>query len=427
MLTPPPPPTRPAAAPANPLTTSARRPGARRPETLAWALWALVLLGVLTRAGLHPGRNSVFRLFRQAGARWLAGERLYPNVGEFLYSPLAAAAFSPFARLPEGMGGVLWRSGNAAALLAAVAALPRRPWAGGAGQAAGLTALLALSLGNLNNGQATPLVLALLLGATLAADAGRWSLAAAAVAGATFFKIYPLAFGLLLAALHPRQLSWRLVLALAGAFALSLLLGGTEYTLAQYRAWFASLGADPRRTDGPFGTWRDAWLLLRLARVPIGVSQYAVLQVAAGAAAAAFCVWGQRARGWVRGRSAFAAFGLGCAWVTLFGPSTESATFVFLAPALALGVAAAVDNPAGMPTGARAALGAALGLLIASETLGAWVPAVRRSVLAHALQPLGALCFVFFLVVWIRRDAAWAPGRVSPGVHPGPAVPPRPR
>lgn len=403
---------------------------------LAWVLWTVVLLIVLVRAGLFPERNSVFGLFQRAGARWLAGERLYPNVGEFLYSPLAAAAFAPFALLPTGAAGVLWRLGSAAAYLLAAAALLRRSWANGGvapgagAQAAGLLTLLVLSLGNFNNGQASPVVIALLLGATLAAEAQRWGWAAAAIAAATFFKIYPLAVGLLLVALYPRQLGWRLALALLAGFGLSLLLRGPVYGLEQYRGWFRSLGADPRRLDGPFGVWRDAWLLLRLARVPITVSQYAAVQVAAGAAAASFCVWGQRARGWTGGRLRFAAFALGCGWVTLFGPSTESATYIFLAPALAYGTAVVISGRVeAMPRAARVTLWAAFGLLVAAEMLGAWVPAVRRSLWGHALQPLGGLCFVSTLVVWLLCDRAWVlpePGRMAPEDH-GRGLPQTPR
>ena len=394
---------------------------------LAWVLWTAVLLVVLVRAGIFPERNSVFRLFQRAGARWLAGERLYPGVGEFLYSPLAAAAFAPFALLPAGLAGVLWRLGSAVAYLLATTALLRRSWANGGvapgagARAAGLLTLLALSLGNFNNGQASPVVIALLIGATLAVGAQRWGWAAAAIAAATFFKVYPLAVGLLLVALYPRQLGWRLALALLVGFGLSLLLRGPAYGLEQYRGWFICLGADHRRVDGPFGVWRDAWLLLRLARVPITVSQYAVVQLTAGAAVAAFCVWGQRVKGWTGVRLHFAAFALGCGWITLFGPSTEAATYIFLAPALAYAVAVVVSGRAeAMPRAARVTLWAAFGLLVAAEMLGAWVPTVRRSLWGHALQPVGGLCFVSTLVVWLLYDRAWVqpePRRVAPGDH----------
>src|SRR5258708_40018056 len=60
-------------------------------------------------------------------------------------------------------------------------------------------------MGNLNNGQASPLIIALLIFACLATLDGRWTLAAGCISIAVFFKVYPLAIGLLLAVfLTPR-------------------------------------------------------------------------------------------------------------------------------------------------------------------------------------------------------------------------------
>ena len=54
----------------------------------------------------------------------------------------------------------------------------------------------------------------------IAAGSERWNLAALCIAVAAFFKLYPLAFGLLLAALYPRKLIWQLAV-MAGALFLS--------------------------------------------------------------------------------------------------------------------------------------------------------------------------------------------------------------
>src|SRR5258708_37556855 len=38
---------------------------------------------------------------------------------------------------------------------------------------------------------------------------------------------------------------------------------------------------------------------------------------------------------WDRAAAVWSAFSIGCLWITLFGPSTELATYVFLAPSVA--------------------------------------------------------------------------------------------
>ena len=68
----------------------------------------LALIAVLVRVWIQPGRHTVFGVYREAGMRWLEGNEIYVRVGKFLYSPLAAALFAPFAILPERMAGFLW-------------------------------------------------------------------------------------------------------------------------------------------------------------------------------------------------------------------------------------------------------------------------------------------------------------------------------
>ena len=407
----------------------------RAPRDGAWwrgvaFAWALVFLVIAGRVWLRPERNTVFRVFRLAGERWLASANPYANVGEFLYSPLVAAGFAPFALLPPGLGGLLWRALNAAVFLPAVWAMFHQGWfgpLGAKGRALAFALLLPLAVGNFNNGQASPLVVGLLIFAVLLCQDGRWFPGALCVAVAAYFKIYPLAVGLLLLALYPRRFGWRLVAALLGLGLVSLLLQRPGYVLEQYSRWVHNLGVDPRRTEHGNGDWRDLWFLLRFAHVPIGVWAYAVVQAFAGAAVAWWC-WRGRARGWGPPRLAGALFGLGCAWMTLCGPATESATYVLLAPALAGGLAAAWERSragAGTPrVAARAAL-AAYGLLVVAEGSNAWWPAVRQAPLGHAIQPVGALAFALFVIALTRSDAPW--GVAFPGPDDNLRVPPTTR
>src|SRR6266436_10382205 len=273
-----------------------------RLETAVLGCWVLTLVVICLHAGINPGTHSVFTNYRHAGARWVRGEYLYlyPYSKQFLYSPLAAAWFAPFALLPQALGGILWRLLSAFALILGARRSGRMAWPGTSGvrwTAWGLAALLPLSLSNLHNGQAGVLITAFLLFGIVFCASGRWQTTAACFAIATIFKLYPIALALLLAALYPGKLSWRLALWLVGLFLLTFLLQHPPYVLTQYQEWLHRLANDHRRLRGAYGTWRDAWLLLRLAHVPMTMLAWTTLQLAAGVLAATFCVWGQRS-GW---------------------------------------------------------------------------------------------------------------------------------
>jgi Glycosyltransferase family 87 len=398
----------------------------RRAALIVIGLWLAVILGVTIRGMAAPHQNSVFLVFRDAGRAWLAGQPLYSHVGKYLYSPLAAAWFAPFALIPDWAASALWRLAAGLAYLFAVICWFRRyngrddiPLIRGVGNRVesgvkqrpdeqklvpsvfGLLLLLPLSIGNLNNGQASPLIIALLLCGCLAVLDERWTLAAGCIAIATFFKIYPSAVGLLLAVIEPRKLTWRLILGVLILGILSLVLQRPDYVISQYGDWWRSLGADQRRVSTELGSWRDAWLLLRIVHIPITVAVYAVLQAAAAVAAAAYCWW--RSRNWNRAAVVWSAFSAGCLWITLFGPSTELATYIFLAPVVAF-ACAKVLTPViqkRQPFGWLQFLSvAAYGLLLLAEALNAWVAVIRQNNYLHAIQPVAALLLFWFIVRW---------------------------
>jgi hypothetical protein len=197
-----------------------------------------------------------------------------------------------------------------------------------------------------------------------------------------------------------------LLLSLLGLWLLSLILQRPGYVLQQYQNWLAWLGADQRRVSGELGSWRDFWLLLRIARLPITVPLYALLQVFAGGVAAAFCWWMRRIAFWEERRVIWTAFTLGCLWITLFGPSTEQATYIFLAPSLAFAGAATwrSGQPGGSKLGLyRSWLAASYLLLVGADAVNAWVPAIRQNNYLHAVEPIAALLFTGFVLAWIGQ------------------------
>ena len=373
-------------------------------ERIVFGVWAVAIAAVVVRAIAAPHQNTVFTVFREAGEAWVNGANLYSHVGKYLYSPLAAAFFALFAWAPESIAGAIWRLMIVSLYLSSFIFWLRHFgkdlifW-----EALPVFLLLPLSLGNLNNGQASLLVIGLLLGACLAIAAQRWTLGAFLIAAATFFKIYPLVIGLLLVVIYPWRLGPRLLLSLFALWLLSLGLQKPQYVLQQYHDWFACLGADQRRVSGALGTWRDFWLLLRIMRLPISVSGYAVLQALAGGGIAVFCWWARNVARWEERSLIWMAFTLGCLWITLFGPSTELSTYVFLAPSLAFAGAATWQprQSGGRRLDAlRIWLAATYLLFIVADALNAWVPVIRQNIFLHALQPIAALSFAAFIFVW---------------------------
>jgi hypothetical protein len=355
-------------------------------------LWILAVAAILAHSWLKPNANTVYKNFQAGGERWLASANLYPKVDEYIYSPFAAALFAPLALLSTRLGNIVWRIVSLAVYAGAFAAWLKQARAGERAAWAWIL-LLPLSVGDMFNGQANPLIIGLLMLAILACRRERWMIAAFCVGVAAYFKVYPLALGLLLAVLHPRKFPWRLVLALAAIFGLSLILNRPAYVLAQYDNWIHTLGQDPRRTLNYFGTYRDFWLMLRVLRAPISVRGWAVLQAASGAVLAIYLLVIQR-RGSSGERLDFLVLALGTCWMLLFGPATESATYVILAPPLVL----AWLRWQGARRGYLAAAAACYALLIASQMLTSWAH-LHQNAYTHLVQPVATLILAAALAV----------------------------
>ncbi len=58
------------------------------PGRIAWGLWVAAIAFILLHVWLKPNSNTLYKVFRAGGARWLASENLYPKVDEYIYSPV---------------------------------------------------------------------------------------------------------------------------------------------------------------------------------------------------------------------------------------------------------------------------------------------------------------------------------------------------
>ena len=391
------------------VTTDSTVSPARGPSRIALivtAIWCVLFAVIFVRIALHPAKNTVFNTYAEAGANWLAGQDLYEGPRGFVYSPLAAAVFAPFALLPRFLGNVLWRLLNAVAFLGGVAWFLKAGYYNaidGVRRAWVFILLLPLVVGNFNNGQVNPLIIGLLIIAIVAAGQERHMLAALCVGLATYFKIYPLAIGLLLVLVYPRQFSWRLLLALVLLGALSLVLQRPAYVQDQYRLWLTTRAADNRLEYDAQIAPRDLWLLLRLARIDLSQHAYNAIQLLSAMALAVVCAFG-RWKQWPTGRISVAILALGSCWMLLCGPASESATYIMLAPAVVLALIDGFARP--VPIVLRALVAASFGLLIAALTMNSFMHLPKGPVTMW-VQPMAAVLFLVYSSVVVGMPSSW--------------------
>jgi hypothetical protein len=365
-------------------------------------LWFLTVVIVCVRIYTHPGWHSVFPTYRDAGAAWIHQAQIYAAPGIFLYSPLVAACFSPFALISQNVAEVLWRLLLGFALPVALWFNARTLFDFSKKEFAWLFLLIVpLTLSSLNNGQANIIIIVLFLVAAAAASQSRWLICAFCAAFAVYWKIYPIAFALLLAVVFPRKLIFRILLMLIGLFVVSLFLQKPSYTLQQYSDWLVNLASDRRRAHEYYGRWRDFYLLLRLLGIPISTMWWTIAEVAAGSVAAAICFLGT-VRQWPRAILLLVAMSLGIVWMLLFGPATEAATYVLIA------VPSAYLLIAGWSEVSQSALRVVSTLtylgFVSAHVLNSWFPIKKNVYLVHAIQPCLTLCFCAALFVWWKQQ-----------------------
>jgi glycosyl transferase family 87 len=368
------------------------------------ALWSAVLLGICIRIGLVSRDHDVFATYADAGRKWINSQPLYTYTRGFVYSPLIAAMFAPFSWFPHWLGGILWRLLTSSVFLAAIflwlkqglhVRIPQsRYWLV-------FLFILPLSLGNFNNGQVNPLITGLLMIAIVAARRRQWALSAVCLGLTAYLKIYPLSVGLLLVLLYPRKLGWRLfvTLLLMGAFAFAL--QHPNYVLEQYQRWFGTRAADDRRMNMDIAP-RDFAMLLKALHIDLSGRIFLVLQLLAGIGIAAVCVYG-RIRNWSEDRLLVGVFALGTCWMLLFGPSTEDATYAMIAPPIAFAAVQAFGQKG--PCWMRTLVCSSYAVLLIGLALNAFF-SLKKTPYTMSVQPLGALMFLVYSVIWIKDERA---------------------
>jgi uncharacterized membrane protein (Fun14 family) len=381
-------------------------------------VWLLAGAGlVVDFFGRGSHRAYAFNDYMLAGLHWMRGENLYVNWRGFIYSPLTAALFAPFSCLPPTLAYSLWLIVNAAAFLGGLAAIfNTNLFPNFNRKCIGIVylLLLPLGLGNLAVGQANPFVIGLLMFAIAAVRVERWNIAALCVAIPTFFKIYPLAVGMLICVIAPRRYVWRLLLALLLLAVVPFLFQNWSYVSDQYHAWIETRMSDNRLQYPEKYVPVDLWFLLHwVGRLPISPWFYSVIQAGTGAAIGLLCIWGIW-KNWKIERLLVGLFFLGSVWIPLCGPATESHTYLFMAPALVLALVRSFHER--QPNVLRAILSFAFALqLINHDSRTLYLFHFRQRWL-FAAQPFSALLFLGYCVFWLLNDFFW-PSRLDAGAH----------
>jgi len=308
------------------------KPTARDLSRIAFILWTIILLAIAGRVLARP-QKTVYLLFHQTGQHWLHSDVIYKK-GEYRYSPLVAAMLVPLGMLPLRVSSLIWLALNAVVFFWGFRywtriALPndRPPWIAPA------ILLLAtpILVGNFSNLQSNPMVLGLMLGAIAGALDKRWNLVTLCILIATLLKIYPLALGLVLLVQYPRQLTWRLLVALAISAVLPFAFQRFDYVADCYRQWLWVLQHDDRTEFGPYLSYKTVDMLWRTWIGPTNPTLYKSIQMTAAAIVGAAALFLRRAP---QPHRLMILLGSVLLWILIFGPATESATHMLVGPLL---------------------------------------------------------------------------------------------
>jgi hypothetical protein len=388
-------------------TTSSRNIPNSFWNVAAAIVWTIALIVLAARPLLVSQRGTSFDTYGLAGSHWLHGEDLYAHWMGFVYSPLVAAFFAPFAFFPPAIANVLWRLINTAVLLGGLTALFRSNlFPGIKSQRIGIAYLLLvpLALGNIDISQANPLVAGLIMLAIAAVYTERWNYAALCIGIATFFKIYPLAVGLLICVIAPRRFTWRLFSALLLLALVPFLFQHWSYVSHQYSTWFATRMAEDRRNWPAEKLPLDLWFIVHsVLQLPISEKIFTMIQLGSAAAIAFFCAFGSL-KNWGPQRVLTGLFCLSAVWMTLCGPATESYTYMLLAAPTLLALLQSMHLRQSFAV--RFWVWASVALQLFAVGRASFMPHLKPYWILAA-WPISALLFLVYCLIWLPDHACW--------------------
>jgi hypothetical protein len=383
--------------------------GTPAPQRIDWPIaarnvWLCLIAGLAIHAFCLPASHTVYDIYLGAARRWLTGDDIYVRTREYYrYSPLFAVALAPLAVLPDGASAAAWKIINSGVFVWGLVAWGRRLSPRRLSRdeiAAQLLLAVPLALHSLYNSQANLMMLGSLLLGMSAAGEGKWNRAALWIAWATLIKGYPLALAMILIVLFPRQFAVRFLASLAAGLLVPFAAARPPVVAIQYQSWWHHLRDS---TELMRERLRSIDQLFVIYVQPLSERTFALAGALAGAAVMLVCLWISRRSG-DRRETVFRAFLWFSMWVVLFGPATESCTYVVAAPAIVWAIVEAWH---------RRASWAERGLLVASLLMmGPMVTdlfgkLIRNFSNEHGSQPAGGLLLLGWLVIeWRRRQSS---------------------
>lgn len=363
----------------------------------ALALWVILAVAASVKVLVQPHRHALYPIFSTGARHWWTGLPMYASyegLDLFRYSPTFAVAVTPFALLPDRVGGVLWILASVAAFAAALRVLVREvfpgswpPWR----EAAFLTLAMFGSARGIWAGHNNAFLFAAVAFGLAAVARKRWWSAAFLLAIPVFIKVWPIAIAMLLMACWPRQLIGRFLAASLGLAAVPLLTRPPAYVFDAYRQWWEMLvSTGGLRWQG----FRDGWTICETLHLPVTREMFFALQLAAAAGVLAWCLWQRRRIASTR-HFLTSMLSIWIAWQLLFGLGSERLTYQIIAP---LATWALLES-----LGDKRWRGLAAAAWLMTGPLG--VGGVERALLpylaaAPIILPAGALA----LVAWTLAD-----------------------
>jgi len=380
-------------------------------NTAACFVWIIVLLVLIARPLVAWHRGTSFDTYNLAGSHWLRGENLYSQWMGFVYSPVVAAFFAPFALVSAPLANIIWRLLNAAVLLGGFHSIsPLFAAIKSPERGLGYLLLAPLALGNIDISQANPLVAGLIMLAIAAVYRQQWNWAALCLSIAIFFKIYPLAVGLLICVIAPRRFAWRLFCALLLLALVPFLFQHWPYVSHQYDLWFSTRMADNRKNWPVEKLPLDLWFLIHwVLHLPIPQKLFSVIQLASVLAIALFCAFGTWKK-WSPERVLIGLFCLSAVWMTVCGPATESYTYLLLAAPTILVFLQSLHSR--QPLWMRIGIWASIAMQYLAVARASFIPHFKPSWILAAL-PVSALLFLSYCLAWLLSDIPWTEQRGS--------------
>jgi hypothetical protein len=305
----------------------------------SWAIW-LVFVAIRLRgtaAALAERPSDLFPVFVYVSFvdRFWAGLPVYlpDSLTGFHYLPATLILFTPLAWMPLPAAGVVFGAIAASAFTAGVAVLMRALFPGRAAVAAGIVLLASIMPASHGLGNTLAIMVAAMMAAAAAGIAGRWRQAALLLAVAVAVKPLAIVMALLAGVLIARTRA-ALLASLAVLLVLPFAFRDWGYLAGEHARY---LGQLLFMTGAPAGEFPyQAEISTLLARLGLDLPSRVVTAIRLLAALATLALAHRVVRAGDLRASALALLVLASAYIALFNPRQEWASYLVITPPLAV-------------------------------------------------------------------------------------------